>query len=332
MNTSKKSNILADIERRQNPLPSSVDVIGAAYEIQNLEHHLQNPEGATHVIRELVPIRVAACIEGCLKAATAELINRGDPYLGNARKLFQQVKIDFDVLRVILDDRVALGEIVAYSLGWHDMAEINARMTDILGFDFFGRLRTTEDRWAIEINQGPKKPIIDSLDKVLADIDDCLRVRHVLCHESRTLQSVPDEDAKRFLKSGRMFTVATAWLVSETLHPNAPLTQTDMNIQAGQRATAFDEELNREISLLHEKLDDDDKTLLIKSQNAWCAYRSAFSELEGNAAKGGSLRPTLYAQTMAAVTRNRILEIQESLRQDGLSGKPKRRRRPLHKR
>jgi uncharacterized protein YecT (DUF1311 family) len=328
MNNLKRNKILSGIEQRQNPLPSSDDVIGAAYEIRTLDHYLQNPRESTPALRQLVPVRVVACIEGCLKAATAELINHGDPYLGNARKLFQQVKIDFDVLRAVLDDRVSLGEIIAHSLGWHDMAEINARMTAILSFDFFEKLKETEDRWEIEINQKPKKPVIASLSKVLADIDDALKFRHALCHETRLFQPVSAEDAERFLESGRMFTSAAAWLVSETLQPNAPLTQTDMNIDAAQRATALGEELKKEIALLFEKLDDEDNKLLTKSQDAWRDYCAAFSELESNAAKGGSMQPMLYAGCVATITRDRILEIKECLRQEGLCGKAKRRQRP----
>jgi hypothetical protein len=45
-----------------------------------------------YALRQLVPIRVVACMEGCLKASIAELIDHGDPYRNNARKLFQQIK------------------------------------------------------------------------------------------------------------------------------------------------------------------------------------------------------------------------------------------------
>lgn len=119
-----------------------------------------------------------------------------------------------------------------------------------------------------------------------------------------------------------------SWLISETLHPNSPLTQTDMNIEAGRRASVAEDELNKEVSELLEKLDDEDKGVLRASQEAWTAYRRSFSELEGNAAKGGTLRPLLYAKAAEAMTRRRILEIQESLRQEGLAGRPRRRRRP----
>ena len=102
----------------------------------------------------------------------------------------------------------------------------------------------------------------------------------------------------------------------------------EMNIDAKQRAATLDDELNKEIASLVDKLDDDDKDLLLKAQDAWRNYRDTFSDLEGNAAKGGSLRHTLYFNSITAMTSRRIQEIKECLRQDGLAAKPKRRRRP----
>lgn len=171
MNNSKRTHVLALIERREGLLPGPVDMFGALSELQGLAHLLRRPSEATRALCQLVPIRVVACIEGCLKAAASALIDHGDPYRSNARRLFHEVRIDFDVLKALLDERVSLGEIVANSLGWHDMAEVNSRMTAMLGSDFFARLRGAEDRWAIEIRKAPKRPIIDSLDKALADID-----------------------------------------------------------------------------------------------------------------------------------------------------------------
>jgi uncharacterized protein YecT (DUF1311 family) len=328
VSNSKRNHALAEIQRRQGPLPSVADLIGATFEIELLDYSLRHPAEGAPTLRKLVPIRVVACIESCLKAATAELINYGEPYRGNARKLFQHVRIDFDVLTILLDDRVSVGEIVAHSLGWHDMGEINARMTTILGFGFFDRLKIVEDRWEIELKKGQKKPIIDSLDNVLADINDALRLRHVLCHETANFAQVSEDDVHRFVNSGSQFTDAVSEVISETLHPNAPLTQTDMNIDAGKRAAAAEEQLDRELAKLAEKLDAGDKEMLRASQEAWKAYKRAFAELESNAAKGGTMQSMLYGNIAEAITRNRILEIQESLRQEGLAGKAKRRRSP----
>lgn len=44
------------------------------------------------------------------------------------RRLMQQVKIDFDVLKALLEDSVTIGNILSHAFGWHDLAEINSRI------------------------------------------------------------------------------------------------------------------------------------------------------------------------------------------------------------
>jgi hypothetical protein len=135
MEGSKRNRLLIDAARGDSNGLHSTDLIGAAWEIRALAHYVSkaSPESAG-AIRSLVPIRVIACVDGCLKAATAELVNHGEPYRSNVRRLMQQVKIDFDILKALLEDSVTIGDIVAHAFGWHDLTEINSRMTTILGF------------------------------------------------------------------------------------------------------------------------------------------------------------------------------------------------------
>ena len=305
------------------------DLIGAESEISALAHYLsKSSHESVDAFRHLIPMRVIACVEGCLKAATAELVNHGEPYRSNLRRLTQQVKIDFDVLKAVLEDSVTLGDIVAHAFSWHDFAAINSRMTTILGLDFFNGLKNTLNRFDVERRDAPKKPIIESLDKVLADLSDAMSVRHALCHEVATFERVSEQDAARFIKSGKEFTSAVSWLISETLHPGAPLTQTDMNIESGKRATAATEEMHRAVATVAEKLNNEDKALLAKSQDAWEEYRKVFCMLESNAAKGGTLAPLLYGNCSQRMAKARLQELQESLRWTGLEGPARRLRRP----
>lgn len=326
---SKQNRIIQAIEEQQcRPPPAAMEMLWATYEMDMLQHYLTCAGDAVAELRKFVPVRVVSCIEGCLKSGTAALVNHGDPYRGNARQLFQQVRIDFDVLKALLEDRVSFGEIIAGSVAYHDLAELNSRMTALLGCKFFDALRTVEDRRAIEIDKCPKKPIIDSLDSVLCDIADALKVRHIICHEGATGAAyVSERDARRFLTAGYQFTNAASWLILETLEPNAPLTQTEMNIDAGRRATVADAELNSEVERLSAKLDDEDKQLLSASHAAWLEYRKTFSMLEANAAKGGTMHSSLYGSAYEVMTKNRTNEIRDCLRQEGLEGRPRRRRR-----
>jgi len=307
----KGRHLVAQLQRRHSPW-GLLDMTLAGAEISRLARDLENPDIAKHGLCQLVPIRVIACVEGCLKSATASLINHGEPYLANAQRLFQQVKIDFDVLRAVLDESVSLGDIVAHSLTWHDLTEINARMSALLGFDFFEKLATVKDRWAVEINRRPNEPIIVSLKEVLAGLSDAMRTRHILCHEVASFEEISQDDAKRFARAGKQFAGATSWLISEVLHPNAPLTQSDMTEHAWRRAQAAEDQLNQVIAEFLKILDTEDSEIFSRSHEHWRAFRDAHSQLEGHAAKGGSMSPQLRGLAFERVTRNRILEIRDT--------------------
>jgi uncharacterized protein YecT (DUF1311 family) len=240
------------------------------------------------------------------------VIDHGDPFRANAKRLFRQIKIDFDLLSALLDKRVTVGDVVVNSVGWHDLDEIQSRMSTLLGSDFFDNLGKAEDRFEIEGGRAPKKSIIDSLPTVLADIADAMSLRHKLCHDVAFGTQVTAEDAERFLKSGIQFTHATQWLISETLVPGAPLTQTDMNIAAGKSAQAARETLDVEIARLEGHLEDPAKEKLVKCQKAWEQYRDEFSTFEADAYAGGTIRPLIYATEVERVTRQRIEQIKDS--------------------
>lgn len=227
----------------------------------------------------------------------------------------------------MIEDRVSIGEVIAQSVGWHDFGEVNSRLSAILTRDFFAMIRVAEDRWAIEIHGAMKRPTIASLETVLADLTDAMAVRHRLCHESHSYERLSKEDAERYMEAGSLLLSATNSVISETLSPNAPLTQTDMNIAASQSALAVLETLDKEVAALMPKLDAEDQSLLANSQKLWRNYAAGHSELEGNAAKGGTLRPLLSAKSHEKMAKNRLREIRDSLRQEGLGGRAKRRQR-----
>ena len=70
----------------------------ASSELERLKRILEATDQAAPDLLQLAPVRIVACIEGCLKASAAQLLNSGSPYLDRARKLFGSIKLDFEIL------------------------------------------------------------------------------------------------------------------------------------------------------------------------------------------------------------------------------------------
>ena len=115
------------------------------------------------------------------------------------------------------------------------------------------------------------------------------------------------------LECGHQFTHAVSWLVTEELHPNAPLTQSEMTAAAWADAKTADAELQALVRDFMKKLDSEDQGLLMQSQEAWSEYRNKFAQFESNAAKGGTLSPQLEGKAFATVTRTRTEELRRSI-------------------
>jgi uncharacterized protein YecT (DUF1311 family) len=308
----KSHDFIEEIVRRRGEFQDSLRFHFASSELRRLQSILEAGGDIAPELLQLVPVRIVACMEGCLKAAAAQLINHGDPYLQRARSLSGQIKLDFDLLTSLLGQRITVGEMVVHSLKWQSLATINATMSTLLDGDFFPSLRTARDRWHMDEFEKPMV-IVKDLDRVLSKLAETIRIRQILCHEVASFFELQREQALEMLECGWQFTHATSWLVSETLYPNAPLTQADRTEAAWRRAEEADSELAAVLKEFMDKLDEEDRALLSESQDAWTEYREKFAKFEGHAAKGGTLSPQLRGAAFAALTRARISELTNSL-------------------
>lgn len=108
--------------------------------------------------------------------------------------------------------------------------------------------------------------------------------------------------------------------VAETL--NCAGSQYEMNQCAAKTLQAEDAELNtRYQAAISGAEDATAKDLLRNAQRAWLAYRDAACAWEGDAARGGTLRPLLEISCAEQMTRQRLLELNHGMerREPGLS-------------
>jgi uncharacterized protein YecT (DUF1311 family) len=312
----KSQAFIEEIVQRRGEFSDSLRYHFASSELRRLQSILRAKGDIAPELLQLVPIRIVACMEGCLKAAAAQLINHGDPYLQRARDLSGQIKLDFDILTALLGQRITVGEMVVHSLKWQSLATINATMSKLLDGEFFQGLRTAKDRRHMDKRKEPTV-IVKDLDRMLSKLAETIRIRQILCHEMASFFELAREEALEMLDCGWQFTHATSWLVSDTLYPNAPRTQADMTKAAWGRADEADSELAAVLKEFMGKLDEEDQALLSESQSAWTAYRETFAKFEGHAAKGGTLSPQLRGDAFAALTQARINELTSSIQFTG---------------
>lgn len=92
-------------------------------------------------------------------------------------------------------------------------------------------------------------------------------------------------------------------------------TQAEMNQTAAQGYYKADAELNKVYKILMLKLDEKGKSMLIKAENDWIKYRDSHCGFEASFYEGGSMQPMIYSSCLESVTKDRIKELKEALKE-----------------
>ena len=275
-----------------------------------LEHAFKKHDRSENELTRYFPVALIACIEGYFRMAIKDLIDAGEPYLSNAEKPASSIKLDFSVLRAVHGKTITVGELVAHGVQLSRLDHLEAVLSNLLGTGFLQGLRTTTDRWAHEVKGEPAAPILAKPDEVFADVARTFELRHIICHEIASAYEIESEEVARCFESCVAFLRAADEFISETIHPGAPLTQTDMNIAAGKSLDERRGQLAGAVAELRSRLDAEELTAFDKSQEKWQTYCDAWADfVAGERASGGTIWPLIHAGAAEALVKQRLEEV-----------------------
>jgi len=189
-----------------------------------LESAFKDHDRRSTELTRYFPVALVACIEGYFRLAIKELVDAGEPFLSNAGGLASSFKLDFTVLKAIHGRAVTVGELVGHGVPLSRLEHIEHSLSSLLGTSFLTRMRSVSDRWAHEVRGAPLAPILSDPDRVFSDVATAFELRHIICHELASAHEVEYEQVARCLEGCVAFLRAADELISETLHPGAPLT------------------------------------------------------------------------------------------------------------
>jgi uncharacterized protein YecT (DUF1311 family) len=277
--------------------------------LNHLERAFQDRVGQDRELLKYYPVGLVACIEAFFRLAVTELVDSGEPFMNRARSLAARHKFDFEVVKALHGKRVTIGELIAHGMSANRLDDISAQMSELLGVDFLKSLASVYDRWSVEIEGAPKKPMIKDPDFVYAGVARTFELRHIFCHEFATTQDLELVEIDKCFNSTMAFLKASVELISETVHPGAPLTQTDMNRVSYEEFQAEQQRLREINNALLEKLDANRKKQYEIVNKAWEEFLRLSVEFSGMEFPGGSIRPTIENSEAAEMTRRRIEEV-----------------------
>ncbi len=272
-------------------------------------------EGPAELLRYF-PMGLIAYLEGILREIYRELIDSGSPYLDNVEKL-KDLRLDSQTIVALHKRTITTGELIAHLLPCNTLESISSNMSMLTGRDFLDEIQRVHDRVEVEVLHKTLKPIIEDAPTVFSGVSRTFELRHILAHELASALKLDVPTITNCISAMRLFIQATEQFVSNLLYPGAPLTQSEMNIVAGNDFQEANEALDALMVELNSRLQPEERELLRKSQESWEAYREMQANLVADMlGKGGTIWPLEYSSVKRSLTEERTKNLRGLLEYD----------------
>ncbi len=296
--------------RLRNELPPRYG--GALIKLQALEYAIRKAAEMPLEMLKYFPIATVASLEAYFRSAVKELIDFGPPFSENAVGFdgAKDLPRDFTTVLAIQAKAITVGDLIGHLLPFNSLDDIDRNMTTIIGQSFLEKLKSAQDRWAIEIKKAAPKPIIDNPCEVYQHVKETFRLRHIYCHEVAFFERADVNLITKCFVNSTLFLKAADALIWDLVAPNAPLTQSAMNVMAFQDFKKADQELGELCSNICLYLRDDEKKEFGAAQEARTRFRELEAESYANRhGRGGTIWPMRRSRQAQHLTLLRIQEL-----------------------
>lgn len=314
--TLMKRNIINEITaiKSRSEFNSRLDYSSRLNDIENAFNESLNYNGDfDKELVKYIPIAIVACFEAFFRSVYKELIDFGKPYSENVIKFNQSknVKFDFDIINAIQSKTVTVGEFMSHILPCNNFDDINTNLSTIINIDFADQIKKFQPESIFDHVKDNSKQFVENNDQIISDIKRTFELRHIFCHEFATNLRIDKDEILRCFNNSKVFLNQTNDFIWDIIYPNAPETQTDMNIYASDEFDKIENVLTVLISTIKEakkeNLDFDlNVELFDKTLDQWKVYRKTKAELDASGAEGGTMYPLLYASSMTITTKEKI--------------------------
>ncbi|POA21549.1 hypothetical protein C1886_04560 [Pseudomonas sp. FW300-N1A1] len=258
------------------------------------------------------PVASVAILESHFRANISLIVDQGSPYFERGLKLVGEKLKAVDVIPMIHNKAVTVGDLVAYSLPFSSLAHLVGAYDAILGSDLKKMAATAEDPYFARQNSEFRQPLIQDVSLVWRDLAMAFDARHILAHESASQYEVSFEGASAAVESVKSFTEVVDAILWATIWKEKPLTQYEMNVSAYERYKATRLALSNAIRVKRSELEDDSsKSRFRRLHLQWKKWSLEWCNFNADRFWGGSIRPMILADSLQESAKNRLKEIED---------------------
>jgi hypothetical protein len=208
------------------------------FRLGNLEilftQYLDSIPNSNNELLKYIPIATVACFESFFRSIIKDLIDYGKPYNENATQFNQSrnVKLDFDIILAIQSKNLTIGEFISHILPCNNFDDINSNLSTLIKIDFLESIKKYKRKSILEDVNENSKIFRDNSNQIISDIKRTFELRHIFCHEFTANIKIDKDEIFRCFQNSRIFLNHINDFIWNLLHPNAPETQTEMNIKS----------------------------------------------------------------------------------------------------
>lgn len=287
--------------------------------LYSLQELLKNNSNKGHLSEEVfkyIPIALVACMEGLFRSLYAEIIDYGEPYSNNVEKFNNSnKKFDYNIVNAIQSKKLTIGEFISHTLSCNNISDIDNNISILLGIKFLHELNNFETQSIFDEQRLINSSFKNNANEILKSVVTVFELRHIFCHEFGTKVEINEDIIQEVFSNTKIFLENTTDFIHYKLYPDAPETQTDMNIHAHNEFDQIEIKLEGYISKLINKdftdMLDFDKDLFKESILKWKKYRESEAKYKSSVVEGGSMQPMIYSMSMHTTTLRKIKELEE---------------------
>ena len=195
----KKRNLIDEIQSiKKRTAYRSVDdfyirlsgIRNVLIELKKADNKLKNE------LLRYIPISTIACFEGYFRYAVKEIIDFGEQYHENIKKLGQtvNVKLDFEILASINTKTFTIGEFIAHVIPCNNLDGVNSILSNLLDISFIDEIKKFKGKKSMfSFSSDQALKFQNKSDEIINSIERMFDLRHILCHEFASTLII-DED------------------------------------------------------------------------------------------------------------------------------------------
>lgn len=259
------------------------------------------------------PVASIAALEAHFRATVSLIVNEGGDYFERGLRLIAGDKLKvIDVIPMIHNKTVTVGDLVAYSLPFSSLKHLVNTYDAILGLDFKRLASTVEDPYFSRQEWQNRQPLAEDIPKLWRELIYTFEARHILAHESASQYKVSLKQAYASVESVEEIVKLIEAVLWETVWKEKPLTQYEMNVSAFKQYRSTRLLLSRAIrEKRHELEGDHERSTFRKLHLQWKKWSWEWCNFSADRFKGGSIRPMIFASCLNESAQNRLEEIKD---------------------